>query len=147
MKRAALAIGFLLPALASCDPVLSPDDVAGEYVLQGTPVILELDHGRITLLADTLRLSTDGTATRVVVETYESGTETLSDTRIEPYRYTIRRGRVELAYVCPINALMLCTPPPHMWGPPNASGLALRAAIEPAVVLQYDRLHGGVRTQ
>jgi hypothetical protein len=137
-----LSILILILALASCGPVLEPEDLRGEFVLRGTPVTLHLDHGRLDIIADTLRVGIDGSAVRVVAESYQSEAGSYVDGRVEHYRYTIRRGRAEFAFVCPIDALMLCTPPPHIWGTPTSTGLSLRMAIDPHARLEYERSHG-----
>lgn len=140
--RPGLSILILMLALVSCGTVLEPEDLSGEFVLQATPVILQPDNGRLEIIADTLRVRSDGSATRVVAESFQSEAGSYVDVRIEQYRYTIRRGTVEFAFVCPIHALMLCTPPPHIWGTPTSTGLSLRSAIDPQVRLEYERAHG-----
>jgi hypothetical protein len=137
MKRLLLLVGLLLPALGSCDNVLDPNDVVGEYVLQGTPVVLHPGHGRLEIRVDTLRLNAGGSATRVSLEAYESEFGSYVNAFVVAYRYSIRNGRVELEFLCPPNAL--CTPPPHIWGSPTSGGLILRHAIDPGVPLLYER--------
>lgn len=140
--RPRLSILILLLALASCGTVLEPEDLSGVFVLQATPVILQPDNGRLEIIADTLRVSSDGSATRVVAESFQSEAGSYVEVRVEQYRYTIHRRTAQFAFVCPINALMLCIPPPHIWGTPTSTGLSLRSAIDPQARLEYRRVHG-----
>jgi hypothetical protein len=137
--RKGAPILILLLTVASCGTVLEPEDLQGEFVLQATPVILQIHSGHLHILADTLRVNSDGSAERVVAESFQSDDGSHVVMRVEQYRYTIRRGTVEFAFVCPINALMLCTPPPHIWGTPTSTGLSLRLAIDPEAALVYER--------
>lgn len=143
MKRVAvLALLVLLPACGG--DVFGPQDIAGGYSLRSTPAILQTGAVQVEILADTLFFDAEGNAFRRVREIVHAELELYLE-RTETYRYRVRRGFVELALVCPPDALALCTPPPHIWGVRTRDGLVLRHAQDTRVRMDYEPVPSNLR--
>ena len=100
---------LLLAALAvtACDDPLGPHDVAGTYVLRSVrdeplPAVLwETDHTQLRVLADTLRLNTDGTGAEIWVLEFVGAHASESGRSEWAVQFEVREGRLEGSYVCP----------------------------------------------
>lgn len=128
----AVAVGLL--ATAACGDPLEPGDVAGNYVLDavaGEPlpaVLLENPHYRFRVHADELRLNVDGSGHRVTTgigERLDMEGDPEATTWDRELVFRVVGGRVEIEYVCPINAS--CTPPPHLIARRVAGGLRVES--------------------
>lgn len=114
--RTALSLALVAPALLACESVVSDDAPAlpATFVLE-TPMTYESAGGRLTLLADTLRLSADGSALRSTrsVSTFANRTDTTfrADAR---YAFELTGDGIELTYIC--GPAELCAPAPHYSG-------------------------------
>ena len=139
MRRLLLACLLVAAPLAACETVLDPDTFVGSYTLLEGGAVLRNSVVRASIVTDSLWLNRDGTARRVTRERLEYADTTRDTTLVleAPYEYEVDGTRIELAYVCPPNAL--CTPPPHLWGEISTRGLVLRDAFDPSVSLQYVR--------
>lgn len=139
MRRLLLACLFLSAPLVGCETTLDPDTFVGSYTLVEGGAVLRNPEVRASILSDSLWLHRDGTARRVTRELLEYADSARDTTLVfeAPYEYRVDGTRIELAYVCPPNAV--CTPPPHLWGEISTAGLILRDAFDPRVPLQYVR--------
>lgn len=144
MTRRLSAALALAAALSGCGLDLGPSEATGTYALRtDSPVAWENPSVRVTILADTLRLLGDGDGLRSSVEQLDFASPALRDTTVaslRTYRYEVDGGRIEVDFVCPPTAL--CSPPPHMWGSVTRDGLDLRALVDPALRLRYERVGG-----
>lgn len=132
-------------AFASCDSPLSPSQVAGTYVLmpaEGTTlpvVVIDDEWITVSVLADTIRLRGDrsGEHARTQIAELHAAEDppSVSTWRTE-FHYRIRRGRIEISYICPPNAL--CTPPPHEIGRFEGDGFVLESIPEGFVYRRVD---------
>jgi hypothetical protein len=142
--RILLALALIVPAVLACESALLPQpepEASGTFVLDVSdgPVVLRWASVRATLLADTLRFKSDGTAVRSGRTHYDY--DTFRDTTLStssPYRHHTEGFRLELELVCPLNAL--CSPPPHLWGTVTGESLVLHAAEDPRPTLRYRRI-------
>lgn len=142
--RPRILLALAVPAVLACESGLLPQpqaEVAGTFALDVSdgPVVLQWASVRATLLADTLRLKSDGTLVRSGRTHYDY--DTFPDTTVSstvPYLHQTEGFRIELEYVCPPNAL--CSPPPHLWGTVTGESLVLKAAEDPRATLRYRRI-------
>jgi hypothetical protein len=130
--RATVALALLVcSAVVACRDPLRPEDVVGVYALQWVesdvlPTVLYTnDNVRVRVLADTLRFRADGTGERaglVESESLRPGVASAGQRRAQQeFRFRTGRGRIEIAFVCPINAN--CAAPPHIVAKPVRGGL------------------------
>jgi|RhiMetdeSRZDD1v2_1073273.scaffolds.fasta_scaffold785135_2 hypothetical protein len=148
--RSTTLLGLALPAawLASaCHEPLSVQDVVGTYVLQrvaGDPLptlLFANEHITLRVLADTLRLTGDGSGVLArVAEAEHPNTSVPPDTvhGESAFRFHLARGRIEVAFECPINAN--CAPPPHIVARRTPDGLLVEAALGARVPQVYARV-------
>ena len=134
---AALASAFVvLVGFTGCESVLDPSGVAGTYVLEsvgGRPlpaVVWDDEFVRATILADTFRLHSDGTGTRVYALDVKYLKESQRDGKAvfdRQVSYQLKGNDIALTHVC--GPAELCAPPPHHTG--RISSAALRLGGEP----------------
>ena len=102
----AVAGAALAAGVACDDDPLSPEDVAGTYVLstlrgESLPAVLwETATSQARLVADTLRLNADGTGAEIAVYEFTGTLEPESGRSEELLQFEIRGGRLEGAYIC-----------------------------------------------
>jgi hypothetical protein len=121
--RKRIALALVAPAVLACDSMVASESPAlpGTYVLEA-PVVTEHPGARSTLLADTLRFSTNGAATRSTRAEFDDGrTRTITVRSGAPYYFEMRAGILELTYIC--GPAELCAPAPHMVGRFTEDGL------------------------
>ena len=105
--RSVAIASVLLAAGMACDDPLSPEDVAGTYVLsslrgESLPAVLwETETSEARLLADTLRLHADGSGTDVWLYEYTTALGPLPRRLEHLLEFEVNDGRLEGAYVCP----------------------------------------------
>jgi hypothetical protein len=147
---AALCISTALPAGCTSNGDVFTPEVAGEgatYVLRstgGTPVPavwVSNQSVTVTVVADTIRLTSDGRGERVLVEEYNEGTAGGPIRRREAGDLDYTRGgdRIEITLPCP--ELGLCVAPPHLVGRVTAAGLIFEQALNYRTPLRYDRVN------
>ena len=122
LRASALAVALLL---AACGEPLRPADLAGIYSLRriGQDEAPATDSaGGLTSVVDTIIFDTDGTGRHVRITVFAPHASSLPDTMTwdVPLVYRARRGRFELTFDCPPNAL--CAAGPHWLIYPNALG-------------------------
>jgi hypothetical protein len=103
----ALATGCVaLAGATACDDPLSPQDVAGTYVLstvrgESPPaVVWESDGMRMRLLAGSIHLNADGTGTEIWVYEFTNALLTRVESWEDRFQFEIRDRKLEGAYVC-----------------------------------------------
>lgn len=108
-----LALTLLAAAGCNDSTEVALSDVQGRYVLvlvdsTTPPAVLSESATSISrILADTLRMFGDYRATRTVVSTWEDLVQHRivgPSAWISEYRYRIVREKVEMRFICPINA-------------------------------------------
>ena len=123
----------------ACAEPLSPNDVAGAYAL---PTLLYTNqYVTVRIFADTLRLTADGRGTVNTVREREplTGGPTTGPRHAQwALGFRVVRGRIEMAFDCPINAN--CVPPPHIVAWITAEGLRVDSALGARVPRIYTRL-------
>lgn len=136
----------LLLAATGCADPLGPDDFAGVYLLEdvaGEPlpaVLIEHDSFRFHVHSDELILNPDRIGRRVTTGLADlmDGEGPSQDVRWEAELvFRVVGRRIEVEVVCPPNALMLCTPPPHLVARRVAGGLRVESAQGERVPLSY----------
>lgn len=140
------SVAVLLLAAAACQDPLGPDDFAGVYLLDavaGDPlpaVLIEHDSFRFHVHSDELILNPDRTGRRLTTGLADlmDGEGPSQDVRWETELvFRVVGQRIEVEFVCPPNALMLCTPPPHLIGRRTPGGLRVESAQGERVPLSY----------
>lgn len=138
--RKLAAVSLACAALLGCESGFAPE-LSERYSLH-PPAVLENEVVRIEILSETLSLYEDGTARREYRQhlDYASGAAARDTTldAAERYTYEVEGSRIELAAICPPNAL--CVPPPHIWGTVTDAGLELHSHFDPDAVLTYRRV-------
>jgi hypothetical protein len=149
---AALCISTVLPAGCPSNGDLLTPEVAGAgtaYVLRsagGTPipaVWISNQSVTVTVVADTIRLRSDGRGDRVLLEEYR---DVAPGGRGGPARrreaggfdYVRRGDRIEITLPCP--DLGLCVASPHFIGQVTLHGLTFDRALNYRTPLRYDRV-------
>lgn len=150
-----LALSILLATNAACSDVAAPDplerrafEAAQVFALQsvsGKPlpaVAVEHEHLRLTLIADTLWLFTNGKGEQRTIE------HTVSSTSLPPgdgtydrrhaFTYRIEGGRFTAEFACPDFAS--CVAPPHWVGTLDDGVLTLAQALYLRTPLTYSRV-------
>jgi hypothetical protein len=149
LGAAAGCIPVAVMACASAGDLLIPDHAlaaGGAYVLRsagGEPVPavwISNESVTVTVLADTIRIGTDGRGDRVLVEEYrESGSGGPVRLRQSGGFTVVRRdARIEITLPCP--DLGLCVAPPHLVGQITPGGLVFDEALNYITPLRYDRV-------
>jgi hypothetical protein len=151
MRRSLLAalLGATLAALAGCDSPLAPSRLAGTYVLaavgEAPPPVVVIDDAlmTITVLADTLRLQSNGSGEQVVVQHYRyHDTSTRpADTEIleVPVYYQIRGDRIEFTFGCPRGKYCLAILANTFTGRLTADGLVIDTVPAPRAYRRIGR--------
>lgn len=126
---------LLLGAFISCEDstAISPIEVMGTYVLvqvDSSTLPTVLFDGQISgrVLADTFRLRADFRGTRSMVLDWENvaqHTSTGPQRGLTDYSYHIAGDRIELQFVCPINALCSAVLEPRISASLTADGLRI----------------------
>jgi hypothetical protein len=139
-------------AATACENTLAPEAVAGTYVLTAVgnnrlpTELYRTDYVIVRVLADTLRLNSDGTATSSTNRSVESRLSGVPDSGSEhvvtPAHYLTRSGRVEITFDCPPNAS--CIAGPHLIGVPSIGGLDVDFVIANNAALSYRRIPIGL---
>ena len=158
-KLAGAVVGLAM--LAACDDGPGPTAVGGlrvlgsseaTYVLKsiaGDPVPAIALHNEYTsywILADTLRIRRDGSASQTTVAYYGNPSAAGPNTSESPVRmdldlrYNLNGERVEVAIHCPIEALMLCLPAPHYTGTLSSSRIVLENVLGLRTPMVYERV-------
>jgi hypothetical protein len=120
---------------------------AGLYVLRSVagypPPVVANEVATLVVIADTIRLGSDGTGS-------ESGVELLVDNTLpegglkqgyeREFNYRRTGHRIEVEFPCPPNALMLCIAPPHYVGTFTAGGLEFSFALYYRTPLVFERV-------
>jgi hypothetical protein len=133
--RLTLLIGTMLAGVAGCTDVLSPVDYFGEYALtrvggNALPAFV-FDNGSVSavVVADTIRIRSDGTGSRTGVWIYTNVGPQLAITapnRVEgtsEFVYKVVKNRLEMTTVC--GPLANCAPPPHVVAIRTPNGLSV----------------------
>jgi hypothetical protein len=118
---------------AGCTDVLSPAEYIGEYALtrvagNALPAFV-FDNGSVSavVVADTIRVRSDGTGSRTSVRVYTNVNRHVAitaPTRVEgttEFVYRVVQNRLEITTVCAANAN--CAPPPHVVAIRTSGGL------------------------
>lgn len=124
-KRAAtvLVLSFAtLLAIGCGDEPLAPSAVAGTYVLLsigGDPLPAPAGYqgpadGPVIVIANTLRLDSDGSGSIVRVQQTEYNNPSWIDRLESTLHYETTAGGIAITLDCPPEALMLCIAGPHM---------------------------------
>jgi hypothetical protein len=125
-----------LSLLTSCGEPTSPSRAAGVYVLTQVAgdalptALLTNESVRIMVIADTLRLSPDGTGVRT--SAYRTDFLSILDKAPESsehsqaFSFRVTGDRVEIGFHCPPNAN--CAPPPHIIATRSGEGLDIEFA-------------------
>lgn len=144
MRLRGLIFLVTLSSLA-CESSLSPDAVAGTYVLrrvQGDPlpaVLYTTDHSRVRVLSDTLVFRADGEGTRATILEFEplnSDGPNQSSAMATTFGFRIVGTSIEVGFYCPPNAN--CVAPPHLVLRPTPNGLIAVAAFSARTPLTYE---------
>ncbi|HEU5169309.1 MAG TPA: hypothetical protein VFU46_02160 [Gemmatimonadales bacterium] len=96
----------------------------------------------ITVRADTIRLRSDGTGTRVVVEHVAEQNQPVAPERSvqASLEYRMSGERIEIDLTCDDVILQLCVAPPHLLGVRTRDALELDHALNYRVPLRYERV-------
>jgi hypothetical protein len=130
-----------------CGEPLSPNDVAGTYVLRrvagdSLPAVLyTTETWRIRIFADTLHFTSDGRGTIVTVRELEplTGGPSPGPRRGQNgFGFRVIGNRIEVDFDCPPNAN--CTPPPDLVLRRTADGLRADVAQGARTPLMYARV-------
>ena len=141
MRLPSLIFLLALPSLA-CESSLSPDAVAGTYVLRrvdgdSLPAVLySTDNSRVRVLSDTLVFRADGAGTHsslLEIEPLNSEGPNQPSAREQSFGFRIVGSRIEVGYNC--GPLGNCIAPPHLVLRWTENGLA--SAHAP--MLSYER--------
>jgi hypothetical protein len=117
----ALSLAALLVTGCSDEP-LAPSAVAGTYVLfsiDGNPLPAPAGYqgpadGPVIVIADTLRLDSDGSGSIVRVQQTDYNDPNWIDRLESTLHYETTAGGIAMTLDCPPGALMLCIAGPHL---------------------------------
>jgi hypothetical protein len=142
--RSLAIASVLLVAGMACDDPLSPEDVAGSYVLSSVrgdspPAVLwENDDMRMRLLTATLRLNADGTGTEIWVYEFTNALGTRAESWEERFQFEVHDRRLEGFYICPPSSLCLGVVRP-IRGVFTLRGLRLDVSKQGETAIEYVR--------
>lgn len=141
MRLRGLIFLLALPSLA-CESSLSPDAVAGTYVLRrvegdSLPAVLyTTDNSRVWVLSDTLVFRANGQGTRssrLVIEPLNSERPNEPSAREQSFGFRVVGSSIEVGYYCPDAN---CIAPPHLMLRWTDNGLV---SVRSAPMLTYER--------
>jgi len=138
--------GLVAFLTGGCGDSLATGDLVGSYVLRRVgpdalpTVLFSNDYVTSRVLADTLRLSANGSGTRASSQVVqERATGVIDTVQSEAgFRFHVRDGGVEIAFDCPINGD--CAAPPHFVGHAISGDLEIDYALGARVPLLYARI-------
>ncbi|HUG42579.1 MAG TPA: hypothetical protein VMM12_19095 [Longimicrobiales bacterium] len=142
------AVAALLLAAAGCADPIEPADFAGAYELDavaGEPlpaVLIEHETFRFHVHSDHLILNADGTGSRVTTGAADQmdGMPAKDVSWETDLVFHVVDQRIEIEFVCPPDALMLCIAPPHLIALGTADGVrVVETATGERVPLSYVR--------
>lgn len=141
------SVALLAVLTLGCRESLEPEAVVGTWSLQRVvddplpTVLYSTEHVVVWVTSDTIRLRADGSGTISGVRSYtpvEQGVEPQGPGWSQSdIHFRVIDGRIEIEYVCPINAS--CIAPPHLIARPADDGLRVDFAIGSRVPLFYSR--------
>lgn len=107
LRWATCTLALTAAALTACENPLAPDDVAGTYVLVAAMPPTTSGDVQVRMLADTLVIEDDRTATRrVSIEQVRLSTnDTTRYVESEMYTYRIKDSAIGLLTTCGVGAL------------------------------------------
>lgn len=139
--RTALLLALVAPAMIACESIVSDDApvLPATFVLEA-PVTRESSDARFTLLADTLRLSNDGSALRSTRSVFTIANRTDTTFRADArYLFELDGGGIELTYIC--GPAELCGPAPHYTGRFEDGRMIIRPVNSNDSALRYTRIN------
>lgn len=136
---------LVLISANACDATTAPDDFVAEYALvslasQALPASPSTHEPVTTILADTVRLRSDGTGERVV--SYVSGNLRALFADHDELTWRAIGDSLEVSFPCDDVILASCIAPPHLAGRigPGMQWLIARATIYNEAPAVYQRV-------